>query len=72
MGGKDITITTPGNPVKKFTFDYVFGDGSQQIDVYNKAAKHTINDVLDGYNGTIFAYGEGFLGVLSPILTICT
>jgi kinesin family protein 5 len=26
--------------------------------VYNEAAKEIVKDVLSGYNGTIFAYGQ--------------
>lgn len=41
-----------------FTFDRVFRPGSTQAEVYDYAAKPVVEDVLKGYNGTIFAYGQ--------------
>lgn len=29
-----------------------------QVDVYNIAARPIVENVLEGYNGTIFAYGQ--------------
>ena len=41
----------------KFNFDKVFDMESKQIDVYDFSARPIIDSVLDGFNGTIFAYG---------------
>eukprot|EP01116_Phalansterium_solitarium_P019056 TRINITY_DN5222_c0_g1_i2.p1 TRINITY_DN5222_c0_g1~~TRINITY_DN5222_c0_g1_i2.p1 ORF type:complete len:836 (+),score=380.20 TRINITY_DN5222_c0_g1_i2:131-2638(+) len=42
-----------------FTFDKVFSDqATTQKEVYELAARDTIDDVIKGYNGTIFAYGQ--------------
>ncbi|KAL5011393.1 hypothetical protein ScPMuIL_009944 [Solemya velum] len=49
---------THGEPPKTFTFDTVFGPDCKQLDLYNEAARHIVNSVLEGYNGTIFAYGQ--------------
>ncbi|KAK0405722.1 hypothetical protein QR680_018157 [Steinernema hermaphroditum] len=49
------TITLSG---KSFTFDRVFQPSVTQDEVYQMAAAHIVQDVLDGYNGTIFAYGQ--------------
>ncbi|GFW96012.1 kinesin-like protein KIF3A [Trichonephila clavipes] len=46
------------DPPKTFTFDHAFGIDSTQLDVYNLAARPIIDNVLEGYNGTIFAYGQ--------------
>uniref|UniRef100_A0A8C2CI53 Kinesin-like protein n=1 Tax=Cyprinus carpio TaxID=7962 RepID=A0A8C2CI53_CYPCA len=46
------------DPPKTFTFDTVFGPDSKQLDVYNLTARPIIDSVLEGYNGTIFAYGQ--------------
>eukprot|EP00118_Oscarella_pearsei_P023233 m.274919 g.274919 ORF g.274919 m.274919 type:complete len:714 (+) comp40592_c0_seq1:491-2632(+) len=43
---------------KAFTFDTVFGPDSKQTDVYNATARPIVDFVLEGYNGTIFAYGQ--------------
>ncbi|XP_021067630.1 kinesin-like protein KIF3A isoform X2 [Mus pahari] len=49
---------SPNEPPKTFTFDTVFGPESKQLDVYNLTARPIIDSVLEGYNGTIFAYGQ--------------
>lgn len=40
-----------------FAFDAVFGPASRQINVFEEVAAPVVKGVLDGYNGTIFAYG---------------
>lgn len=47
-----------GEPPKTFTFDHVFGDDSRQLDIYNMIARPIVEAVLEGYNGTVFAYGQ--------------
>ena len=42
----------------RFTFDEVFDVDSSQEDVYNLTAKPAVRSVLEGYNSTIFAYGQ--------------
>mgnify|MGYP003571315751 CR=1 FL=1 len=44
--------------IHKFTFDEVFDIDSSQKDVYAISAKPAVNSVLEGYNSTIFAYGQ--------------
>lgn len=44
--------------VKQFTFDSVFDHNSTQIDVYNGTARKIVESVLDGFNGTVFVYGN--------------
>jgi kinesin family protein 5 len=41
-----------------FTFDAVHESDATQIALYDSCARATIDDVLRGYNGTIFAYGQ--------------
>ncbi|CAM8960478.1 unnamed protein product [Rhodiola kirilowii] len=43
---------------RTFAFDRVFGPNSQQADIYNQAISPIVNEVLEGYNCTIFAYGQ--------------
>ena len=43
---------------KTYNFDSVFDSKTKQIDLYEKAAKPVVTDVLQGFNGTIFAYGQ--------------
>nr|XP_061814039.1 kinesin heavy chain-like [Nerophis lumbriciformis] len=41
-----------------YVFDQVFPTNATQEQVYNTCAKNIVKDVLGGYNGTIFAYGQ--------------
>ncbi|KAF8683722.1 hypothetical protein HU200_044654 [Digitaria exilis] len=43
---------------KKFTFDKVFGPKSQQRSIYDHAVAPMVEDVLEGYNCTVFAFGQ--------------
>ena len=43
---------------RQFTYDRVFGFQSKQEDIYDHAARQIVDSVLQGYNGTIFAYGQ--------------
>lgn len=43
---------------KTFTFDNVFDWTSTQSEVYEETAKPIVESVLEGYNGTVFAYGQ--------------
>ncbi|XP_055841545.1 kinesin-like protein Klp61F [Episyrphus balteatus] len=43
---------------KKFTFDRTFGPDSKQHEVYETVVGPLIEEVLSGYNCTVFAYGQ--------------
>lgn len=43
---------------KSFTFDGVFDPYIVQKEAYTKIAKPVVDSVLEGYNGTILAYGQ--------------
>uniref|UniRef100_A0A8C4NAV4 Kinesin-like protein n=1 Tax=Eptatretus burgeri TaxID=7764 RepID=A0A8C4NAV4_EPTBU len=51
----DDTIIITGKP---YMFDRVFPPNTTQEQVYNACARQIVKDVLGGYNGTIFAYGQ--------------
>uniref|UniRef100_A0A6Q2Z1Q0 Kinesin-like protein n=1 Tax=Esox lucius TaxID=8010 RepID=A0A6Q2Z1Q0_ESOLU len=51
----DDTVVVGG---KSYVFDRVFPTNTTQEQVYNTCAKQIVKDVLGGYNGTIFAYGQ--------------
>jgi len=46
-----------GAEQKMFTFDYVAGEETTQEDIFVRMAKPIADSCLQGYNGTIFAYG---------------
>ena len=43
---------------KIYVFDKVFKQNATQEKVYSESAKQIVSDVMAGYNGTIFAYGQ--------------
>ena len=48
----------PTDPIKTFTFDAVYDRNSKQLDLYAETFAPLVDSVLDGFNGTIFAYGQ--------------
>uniref|UniRef100_A0A3P8W6B1 Kinesin heavy chain n=1 Tax=Cynoglossus semilaevis TaxID=244447 RepID=A0A3P8W6B1_CYNSE len=43
---------------KPYYFDLVFQSDTTQVQFYEAVAQKIVKDVLEGYNGTIFAYGQ--------------
>ncbi|KAI9141288.1 kinesin heavy chain [Paraphysoderma sedebokerense] len=53
------TVYFDGNEYNgNFTFDRAFSPDTTQEAVFNYSVKSTVDDVLKGYNGTVFAYGQ--------------
>ncbi|XP_015914812.1 kinesin-like protein KIF3B isoform X2 [Parasteatoda tepidariorum] len=52
-----IEIQSTKQNSKNFTFDAVF-DGGSQTDVYDEVFRPLVDSVINGFNGTIFAYGQ--------------
>ncbi|XP_075408003.1 kinesin-like protein KIF21A isoform X2 [Tenrec ecaudatus] len=58
------TSVTPAEPQvflgkdKAFTFDYVFDLDSQQEQIYSQCIEKLIEGCFEGYNATVFAYGQ--------------
>ncbi|XP_052233464.1 kinesin-like protein KIF3A isoform X2 [Dreissena polymorpha] len=42
----------------EFNFDHIFQQNASQQDIFDVAALDIVNGFLNGYNGTIFAYGQ--------------
>eukprot|EP00730_Choanoeca_flexa_P000968 TRINITY_DN10419_c0_g1_i5.p1 TRINITY_DN10419_c0_g1~~TRINITY_DN10419_c0_g1_i5.p1 ORF type:complete len:680 (+),score=163.12 TRINITY_DN10419_c0_g1_i5:89-2128(+) len=55
-----VTVEDPTGTekAKTYTFDNAFSDDISQLEVYNRIARPIVESVLEGYNGTIFAYGQ--------------
>ena len=43
---------------KSFAFDGVYDEKSSQKDVYENVVRPVVDEVLQGYNCTVFAYGQ--------------
>ena len=54
---RDPRANANGQP-KEFTYDAVFSQSSTQEEVYVRAVAQIVDFVLQGYNGTVFAYGQ--------------
>ncbi|KAI8332224.1 P-loop containing nucleoside triphosphate hydrolase protein [Chlamydoabsidia padenii] len=54
-GRKDVLLTTTN---KKFSFDRVFDQHATQEHVYVEVVQPILDQVMEGYNCTIFAYGQ--------------
>lgn len=58
------TYVMPGEPQvmlgkdKAFTYDYIFDMDSQQDAIYTTCTEKLIEGCFEGYNATIFAYGQ--------------
>ena len=48
----------PSEVPKTFTFDQVYDDTTKQENLYAQTASRIVDSVLEGFNGTIFAYGQ--------------
>nr|XP_033796090.1 kinesin-like protein KIF11 isoform X2 [Geotrypetes seraphini] len=59
---KEVAVRTGGINEKlgkkTYTFDMVFGPQAKQIDVYRSVVCPILDEVIMGYNCTIFAYGQ--------------
>ncbi|KAM5236685.1 kinesin-like protein KIF11 [Ctenodactylus gundi] len=59
---KEVSVGTGGpadkSSRKTYTFDMVFGTSTKQIDVYRSVVCPILDEVIMGYNCTIFAYGQ--------------
>ncbi|KAJ4764113.1 Kinesin-like protein [Rhynchospora pubera] len=57
---KEVTISQSilKQPDKTFTFDKVFGPKAQQRSIYDHAVSPLVIEALEGYNCTVFAFGQ--------------
>mmetsp|Transcript_45158 Transcript_45158/g.72346 ORF Transcript_45158/g.72346 Transcript_45158/m.72346 type:complete len:713 (-) Transcript_45158:2281-4419(-) len=56
-GDKGIQVESGGGE-NKFTFDCIFDSDSSQSAVFDSIGIPLVKNVFEGYNGTIFAYGQ--------------
>ncbi|XP_022654084.1 kinesin-like protein KIF3B [Varroa jacobsoni] len=53
-----IELTKADEEPKQFTFDAVYDEHATQKQLYNETFSPLVDSVLEGFNGTIFAYGQ--------------
>ncbi|KAK0636868.1 putative Nkin protein [Bombardia bombarda] len=56
--GQDTCTVESREAQGSFTFDRVFDMACKQSDIFDFSIKPTVDDILNGYNGTVFAYGQ--------------
>ena len=56
--GEDAVVMKSTDTNAPFTFDRVFDMNSRQSDIFDYSIRTTVEDVMSGYNGTVFAYGQ--------------
>ncbi len=59
----EVSVVAPGTAgdgegKRRFTYDYAFPPTITQEEVYDRTARPIVESVLEGYNGTVFAYGQ--------------
>jgi len=58
VSDETIEVKTGDGPPQKFAYDHVFGEEAGQQAVFESVALPVVQDLMDGYNATIFAYGQ--------------
>ena len=53
-----VSVTSEKHDTKTFQFDYVYPMDSTQREVYDQVAFPIVDSIFQGYNGTVFAYGQ--------------
>ena len=53
-----VSLTMLNGHKRDFVYDFAFDQVTSQDSVYDRIARPVVADVLEGYNGTIFAYGQ--------------
>ena len=53
-----VSVISERNNAKTFPFDYVYPMESTQREVYDQVAFPIVDSIFQGYNGTVFAYGQ--------------
>ncbi|KAJ1720706.1 Kinesin- motor protein, partial [Coemansia erecta] len=56
--GQDVKIDGPASVARAYHYDGVFGPRATQEHIYDKVVRPILHEVMQGYNCTIFAYGQ--------------
>ncbi|CAG9329986.1 unnamed protein product [Blepharisma stoltei] len=54
---RTVAIKSEGEP-QRFSYDYVFNPSTPQAQIYQIGARPIIDAIMQGFNGTVFAYGQ--------------
>ncbi|CAO3598592.1 unnamed protein product [Absidia cylindrospora] len=58
LNDEGTSVDLNGETRSNYAFDKVFGSNTRQEEVFDYSVKSIVDDVVAGYNGTVFAYGQ--------------
>jgi hypothetical protein len=64
----NLQIVTEKRELKSFSYDFIADEDSEQSLIFEKGGKSICDYVLQGYNGTIFVYGQTGAGKTHTLL----
>ena len=67
-----VSVISDRNEAKTFPFDYVYPMETTQREVYDQVAFPIVDSIFQGYNGTVFAYGQTGCGKTFTMMGIVT
>ena len=67
-----VSVISDKNQSKTFPFDYVYPMETTQREVYDQVAFPIVDSIFQGYNGTVFAYGQTGCGKTFTMMGIVT
>ena len=67
-----VSVISDRNEAKTFPFDYVYPMETTQREVYDQVAFPIVDSIFQGYNGTVFAYGQTGCGKTYTMMGIVT
>lgn len=67
----NVKLSTSIDPPGGFNFDRAFGMQSTQEEIFEYGVRGIVEDVVAGYNGTVFAYGQTGSGKSFTMMVRC-
>ena len=64
---KEIYVQMGQKMYRKFTFDRIFNESTRNDEIFDRCCQAQVDRFLNGYNSTIFVYGQSGTGNL-PLL----
>ena len=72
VANSTVSVISDKNESKTFPFDYVYPMETTQREVYDQVAFPIVDSIFQGYNGTVFAYGQTGCGKTFTMMGIVT
>jgi hypothetical protein len=62
------SLPSPSLTPHPFLADHVFSEAQTSTDIFNASVRDVVGSIVDGYNGTVFAYGQTAAGKTHTML----